>query len=160
MSHSDTVRAAISRPTRRLAAFGWLATGLVLASNNPMIAVATLGVGLLLWTRETRIGAVALTQVGAGIVAPNAPLAVIAILEIGPTLLVLALLAEDGLSVRTIRSGLAVLLVLTGTALATFVWGDSLAAATGVVVLVVALGSYAIHRYELVALGLADGEMA
>jgi hypothetical protein len=158
MRDSDSVRAVTRRPTKLLAAAGWLATGLALASNDLVIAVATLGVGLLLWTLEARIAGLALTQVGAGIVAPTAPLAAIALLEIGPTLLVLALLAEHGRSIRTFLSGLAVLLGLSGTALAAFVWSESLAATTGVLVLVVASSSYAIHRYELVALGLVESE--
>lgn len=157
MSHND-ITTTITRPTRLLAAAGWLTTGLALASNDPVIAVATVGVGLLLWTLEVRIAGLALTQVGAGIVAPTAALAAIALLEIGPTLLVLALLAEHGLSIRTILSGLAVLLGLSGMTLAAFVWSESLVATTGVLVLVVASSSYAIHRYELVALGLVESE--
>ncbi|WP_275739195.1 hypothetical protein [Halorhabdus sp. SVX81] len=158
MSHSETPGAPIPRLAAILATLGWLATGLGLGSGSPVIAVATLGVGILLWMLDARIAAVALTQVGVGVVAPNAPLGMIAIIESGPILLVLAVLAEQGLSIHTILTGTGFGVILSGTTLVAFVWSESVLVAAGVLFVVVATSSYAIHRYELVALGLVDGE--
>jgi hypothetical protein len=128
--------------------------------DDPFFAMATLLVGLALWTLAAPIGGFAVTQLGIATIAPEAPLATLVLLEVGPTILLLALLTEHGLSLHMLGMAVAFTLALAGVTLAGFVYGGSLLAAGVALLIAVALCSYELHRYELVTLDLVDGENA
>lgn len=158
MSDARTVSGALRDPGVFLATAGWGLTGALLIQSDPAFALATLLLGLLAWILEAHLVAYAVTQVGIAIAAPEPAIATVALLQAGPTVLLLAIVTEQGLSMRTLLSAVTVALLFGTMAIGGYVYGGSVLAAAGTLLTTAAVSSYAIHRYELVSLGLVSGE--
>jgi len=142
-------------PATILSIVGWTLTGLLFARYDPLFAAATLLLGVPLWRSDEPAPALAVTQVGMAVVTTNPPPATIALLEVGPVVLVVSLLSEDGLSAHTL--GVATLLgsVLLGVTTGVLSLSDSVAVAA-VALLCTATGiSYVLFQYEAVVRELA-----
>jgi len=159
MTNALSIWSLTTRRGQVLFVVGWTITGLAIAAYRPIVAIATLTIGVAIQTLDSPISGFAIGQVGIAIASPGTVVG-LAVLEVGPAILLGALLAEHDPSLHMV--GIA---VIFGTLLGTVVvlgltLGDSLVVAGIFLLGAVALLGYGIHRYELVTTGLVTGKQS
>lgn len=160
MSRERSIGTAVRDPAVLGATLGWSVTGVTLFQYAPELALATLLIGLPAWILDRNAVAYAVTQVGIATATPEAAIATVALLEAGPTLLLISVMSKSGGYIQTVVPAVGIATLLGGVTIAGFIYGGSIFVAVGVVLAMGIVCGYAIHRYELVSLGLVRGENA
>ncbi|WP_143823745.1 hypothetical protein [Halosegnis longus] len=157
MSNSNRRQPLLARlrePHIALGTIGWLFTAIPLLLVAPLIGGVTLLLALPLWLRDVPAGGFAIAQVGIATAIGDGSLLAIAVLEIGPSLLIIALLVERGLSPRMITGTAMLTGLLVPVAIGAFSIWESVGIAGITLLGTAALASYFLHRYELLTLDL------